>query len=121
MMIPSDHLDLKHVGKLRRIVRLVGDIVNVHQPTLPRRCPYPMCWTLAESDDDTGLSLHRIKDESIGAGLLLAERVRPDGMPPAAKLAHNLVEAEVPLLVATVKAFLKGGREQADMTTYRSR
>lgn len=52
-------------------------VVNVHPALLPaRRGPCPSFWTLAGADGRCGVSIHRILDESIDSGPVLARRAR---------------------------------------------
>jgi methionyl-tRNA formyltransferase len=52
-------------------------VVNVHPALLPaHRGPCPAFWTLAAQDERCGVTVHRIVDESIDTGPILARRER---------------------------------------------
>lgn len=52
-------------------------VVNVHPALLPaHRGPCPAFWTLAAQDERCGVTVHRIVDESIDTGPVLARRDR---------------------------------------------
>jgi hypothetical protein len=69
-----------HFDQILRPAFLQGvpcPVVNVHPALLPaHRGPCPAFWTLAAQDERCGVTVHRIVDESIDTGPILARRER---------------------------------------------
>ena len=84
-------------------------IVNVHPSLLPRhRGPSPMQWSIAEGDQNTGVSIMLI-DEGMDTGPLLAqESFDVDVHETYQTLEVRVHEVGAPLLIKTLKAYVAG-------------
>ncbi len=102
-----------HFDQILRWAFLQGlscPVVNVHPALLPaHRGPCPAFWTLAARDARCGVTVHRIVDESIDTGPILARRQRcvPAGI-CMGELDELLFRDGVDLLVDLLKSQSRG-------------
>ncbi len=75
-LVLSLHFD--QVLRMPFLEAVACPVVNVHPALLPaHRGPCPAFWTLLGGDECCGVTVHRILDEAIDAGPILARRARP--------------------------------------------
>lgn len=92
-----------------RSVLSIAPAIGVHPSLLPRhRGPDPYFWTIAEGDEVTGVTAHRL-DEAYDTGAVLARRtLRVDPRWNAWKLARALDRPSLALLREVARAYAEG-------------
>lgn len=97
-IIPSTILALPRLG-----------CVNLHPSLLPKyRGPSPMQWTIAEGDDETGISVMKL-DEGMDTGPLLAQkRIQIEKLETVESLTRKIHDVGPMFLSETILAYADG-------------